>query len=126
MVMTCTEAIAGPPQDDESKGTLSSRRRPDLGSGGILNNLAPRFGERGGDGRRLRRDAQFGRLSFFKSAPNRGSWCTFFIRGSTFIPLRWPLRRVYARSSRSNVLSNWFRNAYTSAIWYAFAGFAIS
>src|SRR6266446_6944060 len=44
MVMTCTEAIAGPPQDDESKWTLSSRRRPDLGSGGILNNLAPRFG----------------------------------------------------------------------------------
>src|SRR5258706_7757022 len=99
MVMTCTEAIAGPPQDDESKGTLSSRRRPDLGSGGILNNLAPRFGERGGDGRRLRRDAQFGRVSFFQSAPKRGAWGTFFIKGATFIPLRSPPRRGDARST---------------------------
>jgi len=37
-------------------------------------------------------ECQFGRLSFFKSAAYRGSWCKFFSRGSTFVSIR-PLLR---------------------------------
>jgi hypothetical protein len=33
-------------------------------------------------------ECQFGRLSFFKSAANRGSLCKLFSRGSTFVAIR--------------------------------------
>jgi hypothetical protein len=36
----------------------------------------------------LRRERQFGRLSFFNNAANRGSWCKLFSRGSTLVSMR--------------------------------------
>src|SRR5258705_2261956 len=73
--------------------------------------LALRRDERRKRERFSQNNSQFGRLSFLKNAAYRGSRRRLFIRGSTFIPLRVPLRWTYARSSHSNALSDWFRNA---------------